>query len=200
MLTGGLAGAALTLIVQALIRWWTRPQIEIVFANKEPGCLVDTNIPGGTKDVYRYIRIKVKNTGNSTAFGVFLCTTKLSFISTGTGSRAFRDEVFDLGVVGKQAPFLLAPGAHRYVDLGHTFLNEANGTTSFDYAFKDWRPARLERLGIGTQSGTYKMEIFVSAENAKSVQGIAEWSWDGGFPGLDIKGIVVKHRRRGKVQ
>ena len=65
--TGGLAGAALSIITQWISRWWLRPRLEILFANEEPGCRIDTNVAGGTDPVLRFIRLKVKNSGRSTA-------------------------------------------------------------------------------------------------------------------------------------
>jgi hypothetical protein len=59
-LTGGLAGATLTLIVNWIKGRWQKPQILVLFHNDEPGCRVDTNVLGGTDPILRFVRLKVK--------------------------------------------------------------------------------------------------------------------------------------------
>lgn len=166
--TGGLAGATLTIIYQWLRQSWLKPRLEILFANKEPGCRVDTNIVGGTQNVARYLRLKVKNSGRSTAHDVSVCVTKLTFTAPGAGSHTFRDDVLDLKLTltPDTLRFRLAPCAHRYIDLAHT--DRSGQGANFIYDFAGLIPARLERLrqqGVfGTQAGEFGAEIFVSAE------------------------------------
>jgi hypothetical protein len=178
-----LAGGALTITIQWIRQRWLRPRIEILFRNAEPGCCVDTNVVGGTEPVHRYVRLKVINVGRSTALGVTVCVTKLTFTAPGAGSRLFAEEVLDLKLSMHEgtAPFPLAPGAHRYIDLAHTNRNDRSHWYDFHI-----HPARLREQGFGTNPGTYGAEIFLVAENAKAVPQFVTWSWDGGFPGLTI--------------
>jgi hypothetical protein len=163
-----------------------RPRIEVLFDNAEPGCRVDTNVLGGTEHVMSWVRLKVKNSGRSTARGVSACVTKLTFTAPGVGTRTFAEEVIDLhlafGLIGS---FILAPGAHRYIDLAHVSKSDL----SYSYDFPPWEyPVRLREEHFGTDAGTYGAEIFVSANNAEATQRFVTWSWDGKFPGLDITG------------
>lgn len=181
-LTGGVAGSALTITSQWINRRWLRPRLEVLFRNEEPGCRIDTNVRGGTDPVLRFVRLKVKNSGRSTARGVSACVTKLTFTAPGTGSRTFEEDVFDLQLAYQRpSPFVLAPGAHRYVDLAH--VSKSDLSYSYDFSVN---PVRLQ--GFGTGAGSFGAEIFVSAENAEAEQRFVTWSWDGNFPGLDITG------------
>jgi hypothetical protein len=87
--------------------------------------------------------------------------------------------------------FLLAPGAHRFVDLAHTQLDGR----SHQYDFH-WHPARLRLHGFGTRAGTYGAEVFAVAENAKVLRRYVTWSWDGDFPGLKINSNKAARPRR----
>jgi hypothetical protein len=180
-LTGGLAGATLTIVVNSIKNHWLRPVLLVLFANDEPGCRVDTNVVGENGYSRRFIRLKIKNAGRSTARGVSACVTELSFVAPGT-NRIFRDDVLDLiPAFGQPSPFLLAPGAHRFVDLA--FVGKE--PLSFNYVFRNI-PARLQEQGLGAKAGSYGARIFVSSENTKAVERFASWNWDGQFPGLDI--------------
>jgi hypothetical protein len=54
-LTGGLAGAVVSFIMNSTKGWWLRPRIEFLFDNAEPGCRIDTNFLGGTEIVLRFV-------------------------------------------------------------------------------------------------------------------------------------------------
>ncbi len=183
-LTGGLAGAVLTIAFNGSERW-LRPRIAILFQNEEPGCRVDTNVVGQQQPTHRYVRLKVKNAGRSTALGISVSVTKLTFTAPGSGERNFAEEVLDLklSLHEELAPFPLAPGAHRYVDLAHT--NRTDGSHWYDFHI---HPARLRLQGYGTDAGTYGAEVYAVAENAKPASRFVTWNWDGGFPGLAITG------------
>jgi hypothetical protein len=128
--------------------------------------------------------LKFKNAGKSTARGVSVCVTKLTFTAPGVGTRTFEEDVLDLKVAnGRPSPFMLAPGAHRYIDLA--LVNKDN--LSYHYIFEA-TPARLREHGFGTAPGTFGAEVFVSAENAEAQRRVVTWIWNGNFPGLEITG------------
>jgi hypothetical protein len=180
-LTGGLAGAALTIVVNSLISYWRRPILTVVFDNREPGCRVDTNVAGQTGYVRRFIRLKIKNEGRSTAHSVSVCVTELTFTAPGT-SRIFKDDVLDLiPAFNYPSPFILAPNAHRYIDLAFV----SKDPVTFSYIFRNI-PTRLHEQGFGSRAGAYGAKIFVSSENANAAEQVVSWGWDGQFPGLDI--------------
>ena len=182
-LTGGLAGAAFTLTAQWITRFWRKPRIQILFDAKEPGCLIDTNVVGQTGSILRFVRLKVKNSGRSTALGVTVCTTELTFDAPGTGSRIFSEDVIDLQLAYERpSPFALAPGAHRFVDVAYV----QREPLTFFYVFRP-EPSRLRERGFGNDAGTFGAKIFVSAENANAAERFVRWSWDGKFPGLEIR-------------
>ena len=153
---GGLAGSALTLISQWFGRLWRRPRLEVLFKNEESGCCVDTNVIGGTEPVARYVRLRLRTPEDPRRLA-----------SRGAETQAFAEEVLDL-MLSSQADatlaFLLAPGAHRFVDLART---QRDGR-SHQYDFH-WHPARLRLHGFGTRAGTYGAEVFAVAENAKAL-------------------------------
>ena len=92
--------------------------MEVLFDNAEPGCRVDTNVLGETDPTQGYVRFKVKNSGRSTALGVSACVTKLTFVAPGAGSQIYEEDGLNLKLAnGRPTPFLLAPGAHRHLDL-----------------------------------------------------------------------------------
>lgn len=185
-LAGGLAGSALTLISQWIIRCWQRPRLKILFRDDEDGCRINTNVVGETEPTQSYVRLKVQNYGRSTALGVSVCATELSFKAPGAGRHTFKEEVLDLMLASQIKPvlyFRLAPGAHRYVDVAYTIRKDC----SHRYVFSV-EPARLREQGFGTKCGIYGAKLFVSAENSKAIEKHVTWSWDGKFPGLKIIG------------
>jgi hypothetical protein len=154
---GGLAGSALTLITQSIKQRLLRPRLEVLFNDQERGCCVDTNSIGETEIAARYVRLKIKNSGRSTALGVSVCVTELTFTAPGAGAQEFGEHVLDLKLSLQIEPILsfrLAPGAHRFVDLAHT--NRADQTNHYDFHI---HPARLTLLGFGTRPGTYDRNI-----------------------------------------
>lgn len=186
-LTGGLAGSLITLGGQSLRNWWTRPILEIAFDQDEPGCLVNTNVVGGTQIVQSHLRLKISNRGILAAKDVSLCVTRLSFEAPGSGVRTFEEEVMDLklALTENQTVFRLAGrGAHRFIDLSHTQLVTSGVLFSIDFVIA---PARLNILGLG--AGTYRAEVVASADNAASVRRTVSWSFSGAFPGLHIIGV-----------
>lgn len=184
-LTGGLAGALITLGLQALGRYWNRPILKIVFQNDEPGCAVTT--PGVYKDPQgnlhtvqqKYLRLKITNQGNTFAKNTSVCVTEINY-----GAVAFAEEVFDLKLAqtGNQAIFNLAPKGHRFVDLVHA-TQESGGPVTLGFDFVTGA-IRLALLPFG--SGQYEMKVFATAENAKSVSGGFNWSWDDTLNSLRI--------------
>ena len=186
-LAGGLAGSILTIIYQWVKGYWLKPRIQICFQSTEPGCSLDTNsVQNPQMIVGRHVRLKIKNTGRSTALGVSVCITRLTLEEeSGLDSSALAEDVLDLRLAyhADAAPFLLAPGAHRFVDLAHTDRNVANPLHWLDL---QPHPTRLRQRGFGTRAGTCGAEIFVAAENAKAKAKFVKWAWDGGFPGLTI--------------
>ncbi len=159
--------------------------LEILFDEDEPGCHINTNFVGGNALVQSYVRLKVRNPGRTTARNVSLCVTRLTFEALGGGVTTFEEEVLDLKVANThQAEFRLAPGAHRYIDLFHTQNMNPGVTFSYDFVAT---PARLTMLGFA--AGTYRAEVFASAENTASVSGTVSWRFDGTFPGLQIIGL-----------
>src|SRR5208282_3509528 len=184
-----LAGALLTLLVQGISRWWSRPILKIAFEQEEPGCFVNTNLDVGAEIAQGYLRLKVRNTGRSTAKDVSLCVVSLSFPAVVRGAYRFGEEVLDLKVAmtTDTVAFRLAAGAHQYIDLAHTDRRLGTVVLATDFVRT---PVRLTALGFAP--GTYRAEVFASAENAASVHGTASWSWDGQFPGLQQRVIVKR--------
>lgn len=191
MLTGGLAGAAFTFFVQWVSRLWQRPRLKILFRNGESGCCVQTRAAGGP-NATRYLRLKVRNLGRSTARGVSVHVTKLTFSDPNSGNRIFDEDVMDLRLSLQQGDvlsFSIAPHAYRFVDL--VYVNETELIHHYDFQVP---PERLPEQGFGTDAGTYGAEIFAVAENAKADRLCVTWSWDKTFSGLKI--IDSPWRRR----
>jgi hypothetical protein len=207
-LTGGLAGAFLTLVGQSVKAWWNRPILSATFREGEPGCEVETpasleNRATGAiiaKGQQRYLRLRIENRGSSFAKHVSVCVTRISYTAAGAGAASFAEEVFDLklALTPDRAVFNLAAGGHRFIDLVHTSVytpiqggpmlppeclpqTGCQARRDFDFLTS---PARLEDLGFAR--GRYSAEIFVSAANAASFRNEFEFSWDGSLNGLRI--------------
>lgn len=89
-LTGGLAGALITLGAQSFFRYWNRPILGILFQKNEDGCdvstqgwIVDyqgnpiTDTQGNRRNVRQhYLRLKVTNRGKTFAKNVSVCVTQ----------------------------------------------------------------------------------------------------------------------------
>jgi hypothetical protein len=195
-LTGGLAGSVLTLVSQWCLRRWSQPKLEIVFQSEEPGC--DVNTPAFRVDQdgnfilhegnrievqQRYLRLKLKNSGRTFAENCSVCITKFEFRAPGQGRRVFEEEVLDLGLaLTGLTVFNLAAKGHRFLDLARTHDDPSQGHL-FGVCFAQV-PARLGRELYG--AGSYKMEVFVAANNAKSKSYDIEWAYDGPAGGLRI--------------
>ena len=133
-LSGGLAGALLTLAGQAFIRRFNRPQPQIRFEADLPGCIVDTpaivtdgegrpslDNQGNRRNVQqRYLRLRIENVGRTFAQNASVCVTQIDFTAAGAAARSFREEVHDLRVsrsnpAETRTTFNLAAGGHRFV-------------------------------------------------------------------------------------
>jgi len=184
--TGGLAGSILTLTTQCITRIWQRPTLEIAFDDKDSGCCILTV----TNPRRHHVRIKIINSGQSTARNVSVCVTKLTLKGSTAGAREFSEEVFDLKLVNhdKVSLFVLAPKGHRYLDLAH--ISEGD-PTHFDFDLQPELGRLRERDGFGANKGDYGVEVFASADNAKAIRRAISWSWDGQFSGL--KNFSVSH-------
>jgi hypothetical protein len=196
-LTGGLAGAFITLGGQALIRYRNRPRPEILFSANVRGCVVNTpawredqqgnilNDPEGNPRVFqqRYLRIRIDNIGRAFAQNASVSVTRISFQSAGQDTAHFAEEVFDLklALTKDKAIFNIPAGGHRFVDLIHSEQEGQHIKLVFDFVVS---AARLNLLGFGV--GRYAMTVFVAAENCQSVTSHIRWSWDGTLNGLEI--------------
>ena len=197
-LSGGLAGAILTLGGQGLIRFRNRPRPAIRFLDSVPGCVVNTpawlmdeqdkplkDENGNIRIVQqRYLRLRIENTGRMLAQNTAVCVTEIIFRAGGAGVRTFAEEVFDLklALTRDRAIFNLPAGGHRLVDLVHTQQEPGQQVQlGFDFVRGS---ARLNTMGFGI--GQYEMTVFVAAENCLSVTGRVRWSWDGTLDGLMI--------------
>jgi hypothetical protein len=198
VLTGGLAGAILTLTGQFFIRLWGRPRLAIRFAKDEPGCAVNTpawlldesgkplrNQNGDIRTAQtRYLRLHLNNRGRTFAQNTSVCITRIDFRASGAGAHTFAEEVFDLklSLTGDRAVFNLAALGHRFIDVVHTQQEQGKqAELHFDFLRG---AARLGLLGYGP--GQYEMTVFVAAENCKSEMDRVRWSWDGTLNGLTI--------------
>jgi hypothetical protein len=195
-LTGGLAGSALTLSIQSFLRWRSRPILEIVFQRKEPGCDVETQRShdehgkpllheGKPIEVkYRYLRLKLKNSGRTFAANCSLCITEIEFSAPGQGRRVFEEEVLDLGLaLTGPIAFNLAAKGHRFLDVVRTHDDPRRRPHLFGLTVEKI-PERLGPQMYG--AGRYKMKVFAAANNAASVSYEIEWSYDGSAGGLQI--------------
>jgi hypothetical protein len=184
-LTGGLAGV----IANWMRERWLRPQIQILFATDERGCLVKSPPAPGLDPGSCWVRLKIKNKGRSTARGVSVCTTSVTFTEKGGGSHTYDEDVLDLILAnGRRSPFMLAPHAHRYIDIAR--IDKHSETKFFhQYIVKGDPPARFrdKYFGFGQIDGNFKALIFVSSDNAQATNKVVEWKWDGkSLSGVEI--------------
>jgi hypothetical protein len=209
-LTGGFAGAVLTQVVQWFLGWWRRPILELSFSEDTSGCVVET--PGhltrrhGDQTIivatsrYRYLRLRIRNRGVSSARNVNVCVTRISYSAPGAGDNEFAEEVFDLrlGMRGDTV-FNLAAGAHQFMDLVYTAVHTrvASADTAIQipqppagcdavywFDFKQSPDRLIER---GFLRGRYSASVFASAENAESIQTTIRWRWNGALNELNIQ-------------
>jgi hypothetical protein len=138
------------------------------------------------------VRLKIKNKGRSTAHGVSVCTTSVTFTEWGGGSHTYNEDVLDLTLAnGRDSPFMLVTHAHRYVDLA--IIEGGKNQLSHRYIVKGDPPARFKDriFGFGQINGNFKAVIFVSSDNAESTKNVVEWKWDGrSLGGVEIVSIM----------
>jgi hypothetical protein len=95
LIGGGLAGAILNHFIQI----YRRPRLDLSFDSQVPGCEVETGAvesPSSLKT--RYLRVKIHNSGRSSAEKVAVSITRISFSPRAQpGARQnFGEEVLDL--------------------------------------------------------------------------------------------------------
>ena len=187
IVTGGLSGAATTIIFQLLREWWKRPTLTILFDEGIDGCRIETDALGSTQPIAWFLRLKIQNQGRAMAKDVSLSVIKLGFEATGAGLTTFAEEVLDLKLSSRpvQTVFRLARGAHQYIDLTHTLKAEHGVEALFDFVNI---PLRLRRLGF--KQGTYYAEVLAAANNAEGVKRTISWTWDGRYEGLRIPALT----------
>jgi hypothetical protein len=139
----------------------------------------------------RYLRVKILNSGRSSAEDVSVSITRISFTS-GTNpepSHRFGEEVLDLklSLIGDHV-FRVGPGAHRFLDLCLTRKDSGDVEYGFDFVNN---PIRLTTFGWGP--GAYSAELFASADDAHPCRAVIKWSWDGTFSGLRAKELGYKY-------
>jgi hypothetical protein len=185
-----LAGAILTLFVQAVWKWITGPNLNVICSDHEAGCFALTpafyhNATGQTiaTSQQNYLRIKVKNSGYAYAKGVSVCVTEIGFRPKNGTWEPFDEEVLDLkAAITGMIRFDLPARGHRFVDLAHCskVANNSAPTFGFDFLQHPQRYANLNRVG------TYRVKTFVSAENSGSRIKTIQWEWDGTLSGLVV--------------
>jgi hypothetical protein len=189
-LTGGLAGAVITLVTQNSLRHWNRPMLEI--GCDDEGCdvrtrAVRTDLSGNPPVEQHYLRLRITNKGKNFARNVSGCITSISYRDDRAGSKTvFKAEVVDLklALTTDRAIFDLAAGGHRFVDLVYCLQETGNPNhLYFDFVKT---PSNLLFQGYG--NGKYEMKVFVAADNAQSVSNDFGWSWDGALEGLKFTG------------
>ena len=187
ILTGGLSGAATTILVQLLREWWKRPILAILFDEGVDGCRIESDALGSTQPIAWFLRLKIQNQGSAMAKDVSLSVIRLRFEAPGTGITTFAEEVLDLKLSSRpvQTIFRLAPGAHQYIDLTHTLNAEQGVEVLFDFVHI---PLGLRRLGF--KPGTYYAEVLATADNADCVKRTITWTWDGQYEGLRIPALT----------
>jgi hypothetical protein len=203
--TGGLAGAFLTLTGQHAYRFFTRPILKLVLSDV-PGCvvpasgwLIDATTGNPIRDAggnprrgaTQYLRIKIENRGKTFAQNVSVCVTEITCAVAGSGTTKFEEEVFDLYLANsaqQQSVFNLAAGAHRFVDLVHAAANEENAAPRSELVFDFGKAAhRLQALKSNTgQQASYKAKVFAPAENATSITADFSWAFAGTLDSLKI--------------
>lgn len=182
--TGGLAATFFNHSVQR----HRRPRLHLVFDPGEPGCEVETGTTeSAISSTVRYLRVKLLNSGRSSAENSSVSITRISFASKNRSEpiQTFREEVLDLklSMIGDRV-FRVAPGAHRFLDLCLTRKDPEDVAYGFYF---DHNPVRLTNLGWGP--GAYSAELFASADEAPPRRAVIKWSWDGTFGGLRAEGL-----------
>jgi hypothetical protein len=181
---GGLAGA----VFAQVISWWRQPILRVVFNKDDRGCALDTpaelHTQGGNvvPGQQRYLRIRINNEGRSTAHGVSLCVTEITFYPVVGGASTFDEEVLELPVaLSTRVSLDLARDGYRYFDL---FCTEDFGNgVQFRFAFMN-RPGRLYLRQYG--HGSYSAKVLASSNNSPSKPATVSWHWDGTLAGLHI--------------
>jgi hypothetical protein len=182
--SGGLAGAILTQLIQPLVSMYWRPRLRVVFSTSEPGCEVETPVVAGTA-TQRYLRLKVLNTGRSSADDVVVSVIRIAFRPPGGASLPFREEVLDLKrALTGESPFRIPRDGYQFTDV-FLISRDATGVLRFGFDFAR-NPVRLQTFGFGP--GDYSAELFLSANGALSRRVEIKWKWDGSFQGLHAIG------------
>ena len=100
ILGGGLAGAILNQIASEGLRWLRKPTLQVRFSKDAEGCVADTPTAdpqtGTINGKQRYLRLRVENTGRTTAQRVSACMTLVDYRSKSGQHDIFAREVIEL--------------------------------------------------------------------------------------------------------
>ena len=165
-LGGGLAGAILTQWVQKRAKWIERPILLAGFGKDGDGSIILQDAPASNADssakgIQQWIRVKIKNNGNSTARNVRVIIVSIANRTSDFTEWNFTREVIDCGWshIG-ETKIDIPPATWRFADV---FVLEMSTTRSeLTFTGKGARniPGRIEILSI---------VVKVTADNCKTM-------------------------------
>ena len=166
ILSGSIGGGIVAVAAQRAIDWIRQPKIEIRF-DPSSACTDTPYRSEGLVTRARYLRVRVKNTGQSAAKGCRVLVRSITKTDTaGTTTKITEDDWFDLswayGSINDGTAFstTIPRAVTRHADVA--FVVENRGLQGLSMASSNF-PHRLEQYFNGP--GKFTAEIVVAGEN-----------------------------------
>jgi hypothetical protein len=200
-LTGGLAGAVLTQLVQLGRACWLKPVLSVDFSEGDSGCIVEDveakamseqaqtpADPQGALFKLKYLRLGVRNTGRTTALDVQVIVDKITVVES--KQTTYRGEVMDFGWahIGFKAD--IPSNTRRFADICKCAYSD-NPTSLWLCAPTGW--AKFQK---DNPAGKFSLDVYVAARNAKTVPKTITFQFQRTAESLTIpsSGGVSNHR------
>ncbi len=169
-LTGGLAGAILTQLVQLCLACWLKPVLSVDFSEGDSGCTVENVVLQDNKGQLKYLRLSVRNTGRTTASDVQVIIDKITVDAS--PKLTYAGEVMDFcwaQGVGFKAN--IPSNTPRFADICYCAYS-ANPTPLRLCAPAGW--AKFQR---DDPTGIISLDVYITARNAKTVAKTIKFSF-----------------------
>ena len=163
ILGGGLVGSVATLLWQRFFKWFDAPTLQADFGGKDDGTAVPPSIDAidGPDGLQQWIRLKVRNSGRSSASKVRVMIFSVENKSVQAPNWLFSDEIIDCGWshIGTRE-IDIQKNTWRYADLFCLTKEDGRIFIKFTGTGADRMPPVVERLTL---------RIFVSGDNCATV-------------------------------
>jgi hypothetical protein len=194
LVAAAVSGGIVAVFLQEVVHWWRKPSLSIEYENKsayQPKTPIRwpndfLNNPGAETSEYEatFIRVKVINTGRSTAKNCRAFITAVRRQNT-DGSSDMIVEQDAIALSWSMSPHLWSPieipvGINQFADICHTLSRDNPSKLFLTGNF----PSRLRKAW--EKAGQFEVDITVTADGIKPVSRTIRFEWGGPWDSLKL--------------